>query len=170
MIKNKIMQAKDFMPLYIGCEMFFEKSGRIATLKGVKIIDNDHLLIDVGHGFRDHELIAYKPILSPISDMSEEQFKYIVDNIFDFAANDYYKSKECFWCRKTLTKERLRIDFNLKQFNFIHYWTDFTDEYRKLAPPMNEILIFVNWMRKNGFDMDGLLDSGMAFNKNDFKK
>lgn len=89
-----------------------------------------------------------------ISEITEEQWKFIVTKIFEFEANDFHIQSDACWCRKTITKERLRMSFDLNDYNFIHYWTDFTDEHKKLAPPMCKIIKLIDWFRANGFGLE----------------
>lgn len=103
-------------------------------------------------------------LLHPLDQITIEQFKHVMNNIFDFDAPDdsILKQPDAIWARKPLTKERIRMSFYVENYNFIHFWTDFTDVKYKLAPPMAQIIKFVDWARSNSFDMDGLIESGYA--------
>ena len=69
-------ELKDYAHLYIGCKMIFEKSGRIATLYGVKeeALDEDdcRLVLHDDSGWKVHEYWNYKLILRSLVDMDDE--------------------------------------------------------------------------------------------------
>jgi hypothetical protein len=56
---------------YLGCEMIFEKSGRITRLFGVTIGNNDISLMD-SDSLKSYNYFPFKLLLTPLSAISDE--------------------------------------------------------------------------------------------------
>ena len=76
-------ELKDYVHLYIGCKMIFEKSGRISTLCGVQPdLDSgrDCLRLHDGRDWHSHDYFPYKLILRPLELMTKEEEDYMKGN------------------------------------------------------------------------------------------
>lgn len=174
-------EIKDYLHLYLGCEVAVidkmaaeyncEEIIYTDKLKGVteSEVKPGEMIAIIGDVFQEEYIDRIKPILRPLSDMTEEEFKELAEKCFGFNMNEAYKQRDAVWGRKRITKERLRLAFDLDDYYTIHVWQEFTSEDKKLMPPLSKINHFVNECRKLSFDMDGLIESGLAIDKTKIK-
>lgn len=165
---------KDYLHLYLGVNCRFrgqELKGKINQENLWKLFSVTQMdyglqgtLFAMGctHTLKAEEIY---PILRPLSDMAEEEFKNLIYDCFGFAADEIYKQKDALWGRKTATKERCRMSFDLNDYYTIHVWQDFTSQDKKIMFPLIKINKFVNKCRGLSLDMDGLIESELAIDK-----
>lgn len=130
-------QLKDYLHLYLGCEVQIEPSNLKELMKGptTKGILTIHLL------YRwSMELHRLKPILRPLSDMTEEEWLQIEQLFVMPDAWGYYGIKDNFL-----------IDEPQHRFSW---------------KVVNDVLIE---LRRRSFDCDGLTEAGLAIDKTTLK-
>ena len=149
---------KDYLNLYLGCECFNHL--RLLGVEG-----NAAYVSHPATGRMVKDINYLKPILRPLSSIKEEEFKDLLKRCFDFDADECYKQEDAIWGRKTSTKERFRLAFNFEEYNNIHVWKEFTEDYKKIFFPLKNIVSFINECRNMSFDMDGLIEAGLAIEK-----
>lgn len=126
------MDIKDDLHFYIGCEGIFK-------------------------GYEN-----FKPILRPLSDMTEEEkvcvFKIV--SLFDLSECEFEFGDN--WVNAVFKGRVIDaiqfIGANIESMN-----NDGT------FSAINKISKVINWCRKNGFDTDGLIDAGLAIDKTKLK-
>lgn len=155
------MKIEDFLHLYIGCKCILIKSDNNYDVppEGTHLILDPHLLMDCLHS---EPRLGVKLILRPISDMTLAEWEYIAKEIFAFGGNEHHQQSDAFWSRQQFTDERLRFSTNLDDYNSPHYWQGFTDSHKKTFPPLSQIVLLINYCRKQSIDMDGLIKAGLA--------
>lgn len=150
---------KDYLHLYLGCECFNHL--RLLGVEG-----NAAYVSHPATGRMVKEIKYLKPILRPLYDMNEEEFIFLANKCFAFDGKECYKQHDAIYIRKNITKERLRLEFDFKAYNNLYVWIDFTEDYKKTFFPLSDIICFINECRKMSFDMDGLIEAGLAIEKN----
>ena len=154
--------------LYLGCECKYidgagvERSGKMVSISlgtGIPFAKIDHYLSG------DCPVLDnIKPKLYPLSEITKEQFKEVCE-IMHYFPDEIYKQADAIWARFALTKERCRLSFDIRDVNTIHFWTEFTDEAKKICPSLEALTEVMLKLREWSFDMDGLIGSGQAIDK-----
>lgn len=75
-------ELKDVLHFYIGCKGWDSEAPgeEIMTIIGYSIINGNHLISDE-HGNFDIPIKDIKPILRPLSDMTDDEIKYVGEDL-----------------------------------------------------------------------------------------
>lgn len=157
---------KDYLHLYLGCEC---KIADHEKTYFIRMVNETGLSVCIGTNTNGvpiwYKSNTCKPSLRPLSSIKKEEFKDLLKRCFDFDADECYKQEDAIWGRKISTKERFRLAFDFEEYNNIHVWKEFTEDYKKVFFPLKNIVSFINECRKMSFDMDGLIKAGLAIEK-----
>lgn len=155
MSNTVVKEIKDYLHLYLGCEVMDLYSNRINVLTGV---DNDHELpVKTLWQNKGRWALPYseiKPILRRLSSMTEEELKII-----------------CGWPLQAhrevtgfrTTAKFAEISYRWPDSNMEHGWAySSTALYFSKEEWTPEQFLY---LLSNGFDLFGLIDSGLAMEK-----
>lgn len=160
---------KDYLHLYLNadvrcrCLSLADREGWIARLDVDLIID----FFDA-----DTEICAVMPILRPLSSMTEEEAKGI-HSIQHGGSPDLYKSHQ-FDIRRTdrgfIIIRLDRMDEKLMTTDYGHVYKVIEEDNNKphVEPVQYHSEIF-RYLLEKSFDLFGLIDSGLAINKDELK-
>lgn len=153
---NDMKQLKDYLHLYLGCEVQFEfttvvqrKELRNGKLLGIDMGGIVHEVLIHCHGYHKARLDSIKPILRPLDSMTEEEQIFIccmhLPN--DWEIVRLLEQDEDDWAMRLKTKDE-EAD----------YKTLYVSK-KKFTPEL------FNWLLKNHFDLFNLIPSGLAIEK-----
>lgn len=168
----------DYLNLYIGCEVEYGFDGRksIGTLTGYvepfgwqvsqRKVLSPYLNISPAH---------IKPILRPLSDMTEgemtEVIKILFSDVDDKIDDDELQLEMFYWDDSTMVDGDVQVGANIscrcfegqlaiRECGSFHLF-DEKGELQRLS----NVPAAVNYLRKNHFDCDQLIESSLAISK-----
>lgn len=167
---------RDYLHLYLGCEVEWGFDGR--KKKGVLIGKDerygwqifDPLNVIVPYQYCRTDLL--KPILRPLSDMTEEEVLELCKTASPTFFGDYRFAK---WeanrsphemCHWTVTNKNSIYCFNVSSVDGDVYISDEDGDIDLVSIDGN----YRFWYLKKGFDIFGLIEAGLAINKTKFEK
>lgn len=167
---------KDCLHYYLGCEVeyynYISNAWCIGILRGVT--DDYAWIKDDGNGCHFSDL---KPILRPLSDMSEEEAGWVYNYSFQFGLTTQLGNYFDYDIRKIMNEDKVasldirRIDRPHHSVNILMDGTSivFNDEEMNEKPKfcwrcMNGAIQF-HYLLSKHFDIFGLIEEGLAIDK-----
>lgn len=175
---------RDYLHLYLGCEIEHDKKVYRGTLIGISagfhtaeihcdfFKKNSHghrVPKDKDFGTFHIQICRIKPILRPLSDMSDEEVLELCKTASPTIFGDYRFAK---WeanrsphemCHWTVTNKNSTYRFNVSSVDGDVYISAEDGDIDLVSIDGN----YRFWYLKKGFDIFGLIDAGLAIKKNE---